>query len=111
MEMWEAASEDQLEKQNLEQHKQPRETLPEQNLSHPTRQTRDIETMLVQCWASVIDASPALSQNWSDVSRVSRVTLASVTWPDWYPRAWWGGMVWKWQSRLLTGSRASLIQW
>ena len=47
MEMWEAASGDQLEKQNLEQHKQPRETLPEQNLSYPTRQTRDIETMLV----------------------------------------------------------------
>ena len=33
-----------------------------------TQQTRDIEPMLVQCWASVVDDGPALNQHWVNVS-------------------------------------------
>ena len=33
-----------------------------------TQQTRDIEPLLVQCWASVVDGGPALNQQWLNVS-------------------------------------------
>ena len=33
-----------------------------------TQQTRHIDLMLVQCWASVVDGGPTLAQHWIDVS-------------------------------------------
>ena len=35
-----------------------------------TQQTRDIESLLVQCWASVVDGGPTLNQQWLNVSCV-----------------------------------------
>ena len=32
------------------------------------RQTRDIEPMLGQCWADVVDGGPAMTQHWFNVS-------------------------------------------
>ena len=33
-----------------------------------SRQTRDIEPLLDQCWASVVDGGPTLNQQWLNVS-------------------------------------------
>ena len=33
-----------------------------------SQQTRDIDPMLEQCWASVVDGSPTFKQHWVDVS-------------------------------------------
>ena len=33
-----------------------------------SRKTRDIEPLLVQCWASVVDGEPTLNQQWLNVS-------------------------------------------
>ena len=33
-----------------------------------TQQTRDIEAMLGQCWADVVDGGPTLNQHWFNVS-------------------------------------------
>ena len=32
-----------------------------------TRQTRDIESLLVQCWTSVVDGGPTLNQQWLNI--------------------------------------------
>ena len=32
------------------------------------QQTRDIEPLLVQCWASVVDGGPTLNQQWLNLS-------------------------------------------
>ena len=32
-----------------------------------SQQTRDIDPMLCQCWASVVDGGPTLAQHWVDV--------------------------------------------
>ena len=37
-------------------------------ISPITQQTRDIDPMLVQCWASVVDDGPTLNQHWVNVS-------------------------------------------
>ena len=34
----------------------------------PSQQTQDIEQMLSQCWASVYDVAPTLTQHWFSVS-------------------------------------------
>ena len=34
----------------------------------PTQQTRDIEPLLIQCWASVVDGGPTLNQQWLNVA-------------------------------------------
>ena len=39
------------------------------------QQTRDIEPLLVQCWASVYDAGPTLNQQWLNVSCLLRGLL------------------------------------
>ena len=33
-----------------------------------SQETRDIEALLVQCWASVVDGGPTLNQQWLNVS-------------------------------------------
>ena len=63
-------------------------TRPNLLLPHlPTQQTQDIDPMLVQCWASVVDGGPTLDQHWVDVlcllgiyqtkSRAARIYLSS----------------------------------
>ena len=34
----------------------------------PTKQTRDIHPVLVECWASVVDGGPTFNQQWVNVS-------------------------------------------
>ena len=38
-----------------------------------THQTRPIDPMLAQCWATLYDVSPALVQHWFDVSFVTDI--------------------------------------
>ena len=38
------------------------------NTEITTQQTRHINPMVVQCWASVVDGGPALDHHWVDVS-------------------------------------------
>ena len=42
-----------------------------------TKQTRDIEALLGQCWSDVCDVGPALIKHWFNVSR-SRVALQDI---------------------------------
>ena len=37
------------------------------HLTHP-QQTRDVDTMLAQCWAVVVDGGPILGQYWVNVT-------------------------------------------
>ena len=37
-----------------------------------TQKTQDIDSMLVQCWASVVDDGPTLNQHWVNVSCLLR---------------------------------------
>ena len=37
-------------------------------MTSPAQQPRDIETMLDQCWAGVVDGGPSLTQHWINVS-------------------------------------------
>ena len=43
-----------------------------------TQQTRYINPILIQCWASVVNGGPALDQHWIDVSFYWEITLFSM---------------------------------
>ena len=44
-------------------------------LSADTQQTRDVDRMLFQCWADVVDGGPTLKQHWVNVSCLLGTTL------------------------------------